>query len=60
VFLVNEAGEFTVTATEEDGWITVTRELKLAADVYPAAMWPSLRALLLEEDDAANGTILLD
>ena len=60
VSLVNEAGEFTVSVTEEDGWITVTRELKLAADVYPAALWPQLRALLLEEDDAANGTILLD
>ena len=60
VSLVNEAGEFTVSATQEDGWITVTRELKLAADVYPAALWPQLRALLLEEDDTANGTILLD
>ncbi len=60
VSLVNEAGEFTVTTTRKDGWITVTRELKLTADMYPAAMWPRLRALLLEEDDAANGAILLD
>jgi len=60
VSLVNEAGEFTVTVAQKDGWVTVTRELKLTGDVYPAALWPQLRALLLEEDDAANGAILLD
>ena len=60
VSLVNDAGTFTVTSTEKDGWITVERELKLTADSYPAEMWPQLRALLLEDADPANGIILLD
>ncbi len=60
VSLVNDAGEFTVTSTKKDGWITVERELKLTADSYPAEMWPQLRALLLEDADPANGVILLD
>ncbi len=60
VFLVNEAGEFTVTSTTKDGWITIERELKLTADSYPAEMWSQLRALLLEDADPANGVILLD
>ncbi len=60
VSLVNDAGEFTVTSTKKDGWITVERVLKLTADSYPAEMWPQLRALLLEDADPANGVILLD
>lgn len=60
VSVVNEAGEFTVKATEEDGWITVERELKLASETYPPEMWAHLRALLLEEGDPIHGTILLD
>jgi hypothetical protein len=60
VSLVNDAGEFTVTSTKKDGWITVERELKLTAGSYPAEMWPQLRALLLEDADPANGVILLD
>ncbi len=58
--LANEAGEFTVTVTQQDGWITLTRELKLNEGTYPAEMWPAVRALLLEESDARHGTILLD
>jgi len=60
VSLVNEAGEFTVTSTKKDGWVTVERELKLSSNIYPAEMWPQLRALLLEDADPANGVILLD
>jgi hypothetical protein len=60
VSLVNEAGEFTVTSTNKDGWITVERELKLSSNIYPAELWPQLRALLLEDADPANGVILLD
>lgn len=60
VSVVNEAGEFSVTATEKDGWIVLERKLVLAAKFYPAQMWPQLRALLLEDADPANGTLLLD
>ncbi len=60
VSIVNDAGEFTVKTTEQDGWITVERELKLNADTYPAEMWPQLRALLLEDADPVHGTILMD
>jgi hypothetical protein len=58
--LINEAGEFSVTASESDGWITLERRLTLTADSYPAEMWPQVRALLLEDTDPVNGTILLD
>jgi len=60
ISLVNDAGEFTVNSSEEGGWITVVRELKLNADSYPAEMWPQLRALLLEDADPVHGTILMD
>jgi hypothetical protein len=60
VSLINDAGEFSVTATEADGWITLERELKIASKAFPPEMWPMLRALLLEEGDALNGTIVLD
>jgi hypothetical protein len=58
--LVNEAGEFSVSAEEKDGWITLERRLVLTADSYPAEMWPQVRALLLEDEDPANGTLLFD
>ena len=60
VSLVNEAGKFSVTTEQEEGWITVERKLTLAADTYPAELWPHLRALLLAEADPVNGTILLE
>jgi hypothetical protein len=37
--------------------ITFRRELKLAPGAGAAANWPALRALLLEEADAANATL---
>jgi hypothetical protein len=58
--LVNEAGEFSVTASEKDGWIILERKLVLTAETYPAQMWPQLRALLLEDSDPANGTLLFE
>jgi hypothetical protein len=58
--LVNEAGEFSVSAEENDGWIILERKLSLTADYYPAEMWPQVRALLLEDGDPANGTVLFD
>jgi hypothetical protein len=60
VSIVNEVGTFTVTATDEGGWITVVRELKITSEDCPAEMWPQLRALLQEDADPVHGTILLD
>jgi hypothetical protein len=55
----NEAGSFILRIEQEDGWVTVDRSLILHwATIEPAA-WPQLRALLLEESDAANRSILM-
>lgn len=55
----NPAGMHVVTVEEKNGWLTVTRELTLrGGDVEPAD-WPNLRALLLEEGDPVNRTIIL-
>ena len=53
----NAAGSFEVTASEADGWLTCVRRLTLGVGAGTAANWPALRALLLEEADAANGTL---
>jgi hypothetical protein len=55
----NSAGRFTLTAEEKNGWVTVRRELSIAAAVVEAKDWPLLRALLLEETDDAGRTIFL-
>jgi hypothetical protein len=56
--VANEAGEFTVRSSEDGGWITCERVLKLNAATYTADMWPQLRALLLEEADPVHGTVV--
>jgi PHD/YefM family antitoxin component YafN of YafNO toxin-antitoxin module len=55
----NELGRFGLTVETEGDWVTVTRELDIAAGVVSPDQWPMLRALLLEETDARNRTILL-
>jgi hypothetical protein len=55
----NVAGRFALTVERDDGWVTVDRVLKLSGMMVPPDAWPHLRALLLEETDAANRTILL-
>ena len=55
--LANAAGTFTLSAAAADGWVEYRRELTLAADAGTPANWPALRALLLEEADAANATL---
>jgi len=60
VALTNEAGTFAVTATSAGGWVTLERAITLNADAGGQEMWPALRALLLEDGDPANGTILLN
>jgi hypothetical protein len=57
--IANGAGSFTLTAENEDGWVTVGRELSLDRTQMEPAGWPALRALLLEEMDGANRTILI-
>jgi len=66
VALENEVGHFRLTVEHEGSDITITREIAVGAgdgsgaalSVEPAD-WPSLRALLLEEADPRNRTILL-
>jgi PHD/YefM family antitoxin component YafN of YafNO toxin-antitoxin module len=48
-----------LSVTEDDEWVTVTRELKLSTGSVPADQWPALRQLLLEEQDPENRTVLL-
>jgi hypothetical protein len=55
--LANAAGRFSLVVTEADGWLEYRRELQLEASAGAATLWPALRALLLEEADAANGTL---
>ena len=59
VSIVNEAGRFTIAVTEDDGWLTVTRELTLEPGKLAPQKWPLLRALLLGYGDAAGRTVLL-
>lgn len=57
--LTNPAGTFTLAMVYKDGWLTLTRTLALAEGPEGRADWPALRALLLEEADPANGTVIL-
>jgi hypothetical protein len=62
VSLTNAAGSFTLTSDYDDGWLTLTRAVKLVDGQegdLPAELWPDLRALLLEEADPVHGTVLL-
>ena len=55
----NEAGSFTLKVSREAGWLTIDRTLSLKGGAVAPAAWPALRALLLEERDAADGAVLL-
>lgn len=57
--LTNEAGTFTVRISVDGGWLQVMRSIELE-DTIDGGLWPDLRALLLEEADAANATIILE
>jgi hypothetical protein len=57
--LGNEVGRFALSAEREDGWVTIDRALRLEAETVHPDAWPNLRALLLEEKDAAGRTILI-
>ncbi len=57
--IVNGVGRFTLTASMDDGWLTISRELSIGNTKIGAREWPDLRALLLEESDASNRTILM-
>ena len=70
VTLENDIGHFRLTVEHEGSEITITREVALGqsdgdntgdgALMIGAAEWPLLRALLLEEADPRNRTILLN
>jgi hypothetical protein len=55
----NAIGEFVLTVSEDDGWVEIDRELRLAGGAVRPELWPFLRAILLEESDPQNGLILL-
>jgi hypothetical protein len=57
--LENEVGRFSLRVEKEDGWVTISRELTIRTATISPAAWPSLRALLLDETDSANRTVLL-
>jgi len=69
VTLENEVGYFRITVEHEGSEITVTREIAVGGSAGDGAndgavtigpdKWPSLRALLLEEADPRNRTIML-
>ncbi|MCK4681084.1 DUF3858 domain-containing protein, partial [bacterium] len=70
VTLENDIGHFRLTVEHEGSEITITREIAVgpstgddagdgALTIGPAE-WPSLRALLLEEAEPRNRTILLE
>ena len=57
--LENAAGWFRLTVEQEEGAVVLTRRISLAGSAGEPENWPHLRALLLEEADAVNGTIIL-
>jgi hypothetical protein len=57
--LVNEAGRCALTVERSGGWVTVGRQLSLDKAMLSPKEWPLLRALLLEDEDAAGRTILM-
>jgi hypothetical protein len=57
--IANSAGSYKLTVEKRDGCVTVGRELSLDRTQIDPMEWPALRALLLEESDAANRTILM-
>ena len=55
----NEAGSFSLKVSSEGGWLTIDRTITLNGGVVAPAAWPALRALLLEEREAAGRAALL-
>ena len=55
----NEAGSYSLDVVEKNGWVTIDQTLRLDLAVVPPEIWPQLRALLLEVEDASGRTILL-
>ena len=56
----NGAGSFNLSAEQEEGYITIRRELRLDKEMIPAGSWPLLRELLLEETDARARTVIME
>jgi hypothetical protein len=57
--LENAAGYFQLEVEQGEDALVLTRTISLAGQAGAAENWPHLRALLLEEADAVNGTIIL-
>jgi len=57
--LENKAGSFTLRVSEEDGRITIEREIVLMDTAVTPDSWPDLRALLLAETDPAGATVIV-
>jgi hypothetical protein len=58
--LENAAGSFRVRMEMKDGWVTVDRTLKISGGTVGPESWPLLRALLLEAEDRAGRTVLME
>ncbi|MBN1885030.1 MAG: DUF3857 domain-containing protein [Candidatus Krumholzibacteriota bacterium] len=57
--VANAAGRFTLTVRRDGDRVTIERKISIGTPAIAAADWPLLRALLLEEADAANRTVIL-
>jgi hypothetical protein len=58
--LENGAGSFAISVEMDEGWVTIVRELEINGGMIEPEAWPQLRALLLEAQDGAGRTILLE
>jgi hypothetical protein len=56
----NIAGSFLLKAEESSGSVIINRELSLDSRIVPAESWVLLRALLLEDADLRNRTVILE
>ncbi|MBN2185385.1 MAG: DUF3857 domain-containing protein [Candidatus Krumholzibacteriota bacterium] len=59
VAIENTVGSFHLGVKNENGRVSVDRELSIGMLAVSAEMWPQLRALLLAETDMANRTVIL-
>lgn len=57
--LENAAGTMTAVCERDGDWLGYTRSVSVDHARIPAADWPALRALLLEEHDANAATLVL-
>jgi len=58
--LENAEGSFRIRVEMKDGWVTIERTLNISGGTVGPESWPFLRALLLEEEERAGRTVLME